>query len=68
MATYRRNPFYFIDNRFLSISLLFYKYSEGWGFRRLAWLPKSCKVSCDRWSIDTPWFSLFIELWFLARL
>lgn len=74
MANYRRPPFYFIDNAHLSLSLVFYegippvfnRYS--WGFRQLSFMNKEYwGVSCDRWALDTPWVSLFIEAWLLRR-
>ena len=74
MANYRRDPIYLIDRfGWLSVSLVFYeeeypvwsRYS--WGLRRLSWLPKTYRFSCDRWSFDTPWVSLFVEAWGLSR-
>jgi hypothetical protein len=69
MANYRRDPLYLIDNPSVSLSFVFYegqpdlifnRYS--WGIRRLSW------PVADRWSLYTPWWSFFIELWFLRRI
>jgi hypothetical protein len=74
MADYRRDPIYLFDRfGWFSLSLVFYeekfpvwsRYS--WGVRPLAFLGRSYRFKRDRWSFDTPWVSLFVEVWFLSR-